>query len=200
MTLSASLNSYSSSECNLATSSGRACSSNTLELVVFFISFYLVSFAQAGYLPCVQAFAADQFDEEDEDEKRAKGSFFNWWNCFSTAGILLPLLALAYIQENLSWELGFGIPAITMCFSLVVFLAGSKTYRFRKKGDGSNPFVRIYRVFAQAAKNRHAYPIATSVEEENRETLPHGGYVKNHSLLFISTLHIAILIHWPCRD
>ncbi|KAG6435270.1 hypothetical protein SASPL_100140 [Salvia splendens] len=151
LTLSASLN---SSECKQSSPTSRACASNQLELVFFFVSFFSVSFAQAGYLPCVQAFAVDQFDEEDENENRVKGSFFNWWNCFSTAGILAPLLVLAYIQENLSWELGFGIPAATMCFALVVFLSGIQTYRFRKTGDGgSNPLVRIYRVFARAAKN-----------------------------------------------
>ncbi|KAL1542816.1 protein NRT1/ PTR FAMILY 5.12-like [Salvia divinorum] len=156
LTLSASLNPYSSSQCRQSSPTSRACSSSKLELVFFFVSFFSVAFAQAGYLPCLQAFAVDQFDEEDESENRAKGSFFNWWNCFSTAGILAPLLALAYIQENLSWELGFGIPAVTMCFSLAVFLAGIRTYRFLKTCDGgSNPFVQIYRVFARAAaKNR----------------------------------------------
>ncbi|KAH6775107.1 Major facilitator superfamily protein [Perilla frutescens var. hirtella] len=164
LTISASLNSYTSSP-------------NQLELIFFFVSFSLVAFAQAGYLPCVQAFAADQFDEEDEDEHKAKSSFFNWWNCFSSAVILLPLLVLTYIQDNVSWELGFGIPAIIMCFSLIVFLIGSRTYRFRKNGDGTNPFVRIYRVFARAAKNCRVAPDeATSVEEEeDSRTLPHGG-------------------------
>ena len=134
-----------------------------------------MAFAQAGYLPCVQAFAVDQFDEEDENENRAKGSFFNWWNCFSTAGILAPLLVLAYIQDNLSWELGFGIPAVTMCFSLVVFLSGIRTYRFRKTGEGgSNPFVRIYRVFARAAKNRR---IARVTKEETNNISDYGAHI-----------------------
>ncbi|KAK4483886.1 hypothetical protein RD792_011095 [Penstemon davidsonii] len=132
----------------------------------FFFSLYLVALAQGGHTPCVQAFGADQFDEEDQKECKAKSSFFNWWYCFSSGGILVPLLVLTYIQENLGWVLGFGIPAVVMCLTLIVFLVGTPTYRFRISKDGRNPFVRISRVFVKAAKNWRATPVVLSVDEE----------------------------------
>ncbi|KAL8485906.1 hypothetical protein ACS0TY_027987 [Phlomoides rotata] len=163
LTLSASLTSNSPLECK-PSANNVTCSVNHLHLVFFFFSFYLIAFAQGGFTPCVQAFGAEQFDEEDRNENKAKSSFFNWWYWFVIGCVLAPLFTLIYIQENVSWELGFGIPAIIMCFSLLLFLIGSTTYRFRIYSNGRNPFVRIHRVIVRAAKNRQAAPIAVSIE------------------------------------
>ncbi|KAL0351303.1 UNVERIFIED_CONTAM: protein NRT1/ PTR FAMILY 5.10 [Sesamum calycinum] len=173
LSLSASL-STSSAGCK-RTASKLGCSPPELQIAFFFFSFYLVSLAQGGLTPCLQAFGADQFDEDDEDECKAKSSFFNWWTCFSAGGVLVPLLILTYIQENVSWVLGFGIPAIVMCLALLLFLTGSRTYRFRVNTHAKNPFLRIHRVFVKAAKNWKAAPIAISIEEEGQGVLPQKG-------------------------
>ncbi|KAL0351305.1 UNVERIFIED_CONTAM: protein NRT1/ PTR FAMILY 5.10 [Sesamum calycinum] len=126
-----------------------------------------------GHKPCVQAFGADQFDEEDPEECKAKSSFFNWWYFSMNGGILVAFSVLSYIQENLSWELGFGIPCIAMCLALIIFLLGSMTYRFRINSDQRNPFVRIGWVFMKAARNWHAALTVISIEEEAQQILPY---------------------------
>ncbi|KAL1542810.1 protein NRT1/ PTR FAMILY 5.10-like isoform X2 [Salvia divinorum] len=136
-----------------------------LEVVFFFFSLYLVAFAQGGHKPCVQAFGADQFDDEDETELVEKSSFFNWWYFSMNGGIFVAQLVLSYIQDNLSWGLGFGIPCIMMCFALVVYLLGSTTYRFRVRSNQKNPFVRIGPALAAAAKARPFLPTSMSKEE-----------------------------------
>ncbi|KAJ6291596.1 hypothetical protein OIU76_023637 [Salix suchowensis] len=78
----------------------------------------------------------------------------------------MALIVLVYIQENLSWFLGFGIPCIVLVVSLLVFLLGSKTYRFSVKENHKNPFMRIGRVIVRAIKNRHHTPLAISSEED----------------------------------
>ncbi|KAL0314107.1 UNVERIFIED_CONTAM: protein NRT1/ PTR FAMILY 5.10 [Sesamum angustifolium] len=169
---------YRSAGCK-HTASKLGCSPPELQIAFFFFfSFYLVSLAQGGLTPCLQAFGADQFDEDDEDECKAKSSFFNWWTCFSAGGVLVPLLILTYIQENVSWVLGFGIPAIVMCLALLLFLTGSRTYRFRVNTHAKNPFLRIHRVFVKAAKNWKAAPIAISIEEEGQGVLPQRAQLK----------------------
>ncbi|XP_047976425.1 protein NRT1/ PTR FAMILY 5.10-like [Salvia hispanica] len=138
-----------------------------IDVIFFFFALYLIAFAVGGHKPCLQAFGADQFDDENEKELQSKSSFFNWWNFCLCVSTLVGLLALTYIQENLSWELGFGIPCIVMCFSLFVFVFGIGTYRFRVKSDQRNPFVRITRVFVRALKNRRASsPEGVAIEEE----------------------------------
>ncbi|KAK6152824.1 hypothetical protein DH2020_012463 [Rehmannia glutinosa] len=172
LSLSAAIHSFNFSHCKNG-SNNSACSPPLFEVVVFLFSLYLVAFAQGGHKPCVQAFGADQFDDEDEKEVKAKSSFFNWW-CFSmNGGMFIAVLVLNYIQENLSWELGFGIPCIVMCFALVIFLLGSMTYRFPTNNDERNPFVRIGRVFVKAARNWRTAPNIISVEEEAQQIMPH---------------------------
>ncbi|GFP81382.1 protein nrt1/ ptr family 5.10, partial [Phtheirospermum japonicum] len=168
--LSAALHTFNTSHCKKY-ANNTTCSPPTLEIIVFFFSLYLVALAQGGHKPCVQAFGADQFDEDNENELKTKGSFFNWWYFSMNGGILVALLVLSYVQDNLSWELGFGIPCIVMCFALIIFLTGSRTYRFRVNNDERNPFVRIGRVFVKAARNWRTEPtIIISIEEETRES------------------------------
>uniref|UniRef100_A0A5B6YQ37 Peptide/nitrate transporter n=1 Tax=Davidia involucrata TaxID=16924 RepID=A0A5B6YQ37_DAVIN len=150
-------------------------SPHELQVIFFFFALYLVAFAQGGHKPCVQAFGADQFDSQDPKECKAKSSFFNWWYFSLCAGTLTTLLILNYIQDNLNWGLGFGIPCVAMAIALVIFLLGSMTYRFSIKGDEKSPFLRIGQVFIKAGKNWRTPSSAIAIEEEAQGILPHQG-------------------------
>ncbi|XP_068658262.1 protein NRT1/ PTR FAMILY 5.10-like [Aristolochia californica] len=117
----------------------------------FFASLYLVALAQGGHKPCVQAFGADQFDAQDPTESKSKSSFFNWWYFGICAGTTVALAVVSYIQDNVSWGLGFGIPCTVMAVGLVIFLLGTRTYRYTSAGD-KNPFVSLAQVFVAAAR------------------------------------------------
>ena len=152
-----------------------SCSPPQLQVILFFFALYLVAVGQGGHKPCVQAFGADQFDGQDPAEGKAKTSFFNWWYfslCFSSLTILS---VLNYIQDNLGWGLGFGIPCIGMVIALLIFLLGTKTYRYSIDGDEKSPFIRIGQVFVSAARNWRTTDSSLAVEEVARGTLPHQG-------------------------
>ncbi|KAL0314111.1 UNVERIFIED_CONTAM: protein NRT1/ PTR FAMILY 5.10 [Sesamum angustifolium] len=171
LSLSAALHSVHSSDCRNARNP-TACPPSQLEVIFFFFSLYLVALAQGGNKPCVQAFGADQFDEEDEEESLAKSSFFNWWNFFLSTAVMLSLLVLNYIQENLSWALGFGIPCVVMCVALIVFLLGTMTYRYGIDRDRRSPLVRIGQAFVKTARNWRILPhegaeVEALTEDEN---------------------------------
>ncbi|RZC58076.1 hypothetical protein C5167_005374 [Papaver somniferum] len=119
---------------------------------VFFFSLYLVAIGEGGHKPCVQTFGAEQFDESIPEEKKAKSSFFNWWYFGICSGTMVGMLVVFYIQENIGWMIGFGLPALAMVFALVVFWLGSRFYRSHvPKGS---PFVRIVQVFVAAYRKR----------------------------------------------
>lgn len=174
LSLSAFLPSFQSTDCQIMGNVG-VCSPPRLQIIFFFFSLYLVALAQGGHKPCVQAFGADQFDGRHPEESKAKSSFFNWWYFGMCSATVVTLAILTYIQDNLSWGLGFGIPCIVMVFALILFLLGTLTYRFRTSGDATNPFVRIFRVFIRAARNWRTTSSQLTVEEETQGLLPYVG-------------------------
>lgn len=135
-----------------------------VKVIVFFCALYLIALGEGGFKVCLRAFGADQFDEKDPEESKAKSSYFNWLYFAISTGIFTTRLITNYVQENLSWALGFGIACLSMVLALFFFLLGINTYRFSTGGQGrqhNNPFVRIGRVFVAAAKNRQQTPDET---------------------------------------
>ncbi|KAJ8650609.1 hypothetical protein MRB53_003632 [Persea americana] len=137
--------------CVIETLSASSCPSpSQFQLVFFFLSLYFLALAEGGFKPCVQAFGADQLGSHNPEESKSKSSFFNWWYFGSCCGNVVSLWILNYIQDNLSWGLGFGVPCISMMLALVVFLLGTKTYRYYMKEE-KNPFMSILVVLVAAA-------------------------------------------------
>jgi peptide/histidine transporter 3/4 len=165
LTLAAKLTSVNLHDCR-STKDATLCAPPRFQVILFFFSVYLVAVGQGGHKPCVQAFGGDQFDGQDPKESKAKSSFFNWWYFAISVGITVTLIVLVYIQDNLSWALGFGIPCIVLVAALLVFLLGSRTYRYSAKENGKNPFMRIGRVIVRAIRNRHNTPSAMPSEED----------------------------------
>ncbi|KAJ6757881.1 OLIGOPEPTIDE TRANSPORTER-RELATED [Salix koriyanagi] len=107
LTLSAVLPSVRADDCQSA-DTVRPCSPDPI-LILFFFALYLVAFGQGGFRPCVQAFGADQFDGQDPEQRKAKSSFFNWWNCGVNAGVVVifPVFAAAFRNWRISPAISF---------------------------------------------------------------------------------------------
>ncbi|KAE8693505.1 Protein NRT1/ PTR FAMILY 5.13 [Hibiscus syriacus] len=163
------------------------------QVILFFSSLYLIAIAQGGYKPCLQAFGADQFDAQDPEECKAKRSFFNWLLFGMSAGILMTLMVLNYIQENLSWVLGFAIPGIVMAIGLLVFLLGTMTYRFSVKGDEVSPLAGISRVFVLVVWNRKHHTMEQGEAFSIREVEEAKVVLKLVPIWATSLIHAVVL-------
>ncbi|KAI5019328.1 hypothetical protein ZWY2020_044216 [Hordeum vulgare] len=167
LALSSMFSSPQSQECRLAADGRRACPRSSLQTAFFYVSLYLVAIAQSGHKPCVQAFGADQFDATDPTESLSRGSFFNWWYFGICGSATVTIALMSYVQDNVSWGIGFGVPCMVMVLALVVFLLGTKTYRFYDHKD-AGAFSRVAEAF-RASRKRSPEGVCSLVEHA------HGG-------------------------
>jgi peptide/histidine transporter 3/4 len=146
--------------------SGPGCQrSSGLQLTVLYLSLLCKSFGTGGLRPCVVMFGTDQFDHEPGAEQQQltaeaaeaaaerKRRYFNLYFFAGGVASMLALTGVVYIQDHVGWGWGFGIPAIAMFVSIVVFLIGYPLY-VRLKPGGS-PFTRLAQVAAAAFKKRN---------------------------------------------
>ncbi len=65
---------------------------------LFFVALYILSVGEGGHRPCVQTFAADQFDEDSPEQRKEKSSFFNWWYVAIVTAATAATLLIIYLQ------------------------------------------------------------------------------------------------------
>ncbi|KAI5067352.1 hypothetical protein GOP47_0017880 [Adiantum capillus-veneris] len=164
LTLSATIPSLEPTPCS------KLCPSpSQKELAVVIVGILLTAIGSGGIRPCVAAFGADQLlDASDSSTKNREGkteqhdlkhpmalstwSFFNCYFFVTGVSSLLAVTVVVYIQDNVGWGFGFGIPAALMFLSVVSFLLGMPLY-FKEVPMGS-PFTRLAHVLMAAFKKR----------------------------------------------
>ncbi|XP_017413894.1 protein NRT1/ PTR FAMILY 5.2 [Vigna angularis] len=152
LTLSVSLPSLKPPECHEMDVT-KCKKATTLQLGVFYGALYILAVGGGGTKPNISTIGADQFDDFDPKEKAHKLSFFNWWFSSIFIGTLFSFTVLVYIQDNVGWALGYGIPTIGLVVAFITFLAGTPLYRHRLASGSS--FTRIARVIVAAVRKRN---------------------------------------------
>ncbi|KAK7287474.1 hypothetical protein RIF29_00754 [Crotalaria pallida] len=127
---------------------GDACHPTSGQTAALFIALYLIALGTGGIKPCVSSFGADQFDDNDEAERKKKSSFFNWFYFSINIGALIASSVLVWIQMNVGWGWGFGVPAVAMVIAIIFFFIGSRWYRLQVAGG--SPLTRICQVLVAA--------------------------------------------------
>ncbi|XP_059444287.1 protein NRT1/ PTR FAMILY 6.3-like [Corylus avellana] len=122
------------------------------QLVVLYMALYLTALGTGGLKSSVSGFGSDQFDDSDKGERLQMTNFFNWFFFFISIGSLGAVTVLVYIQDNLGREWGYGICAFAILLGLVVFLSGTRRYRYKKLAG--SPLTQIAAVFVAAWRKR----------------------------------------------
>ncbi|KAJ3699328.1 hypothetical protein LUZ61_003033 [Rhynchospora tenuis] len=151
LTLSASIPRFRPPQC---TPNGQDCKEALpWQLAILYTSLFVNALGAGGYRPCIVAFGAEQFDENDPKEKTKTWSFFNWYYFCMGVSMLLAVTAVVYVQDNVGWGWGLGIPTVAMAVSVAAFVLGYPMYR-QLEPSGS-PFTRLVQVVVAAIKKRN---------------------------------------------
>lgn len=116
------------------------------------IALGFLSVGTGGIRPCSIPFGVDQFDADTEEGRRGINSFFNWYYMSFTVVLIIALTLVVYIQDSISWVLGFGVPTILMLFAIVLFFVGTKLYVYVK--PESSVFTGMVQVVVATYKKR----------------------------------------------
>ena len=61
-------------------------------------------------------------------DRLEKKSFFNWFYFAINWGSCLAVTVVVYVQDSISWAIGFAIPTVAMAIAIITFTAGSSLY------------------------------------------------------------------------
>ncbi|XP_010046454.3 protein NRT1/ PTR FAMILY 7.1 [Eucalyptus grandis] len=125
-------------------------------VAIFYLSIYMIAFGYGGHQPTIATFGADQFDEANPKQKNSKAAFFCYFYFALNVGSLFSNTILVYYEDSGKWTLGFLVSTGSAIVALLLFLVGTKKYRYVK--PSGNPLPRLAQVFVAAARKWDIVP------------------------------------------
>ncbi|RLN08181.1 protein NRT1/ PTR FAMILY 2.7-like [Panicum miliaceum] len=118
---------------------------NRGQLTVLYAAVCLLAIGTGGTRFNVAALGADQFGSA-----RDQDTFFNWYFVFLYASFIVGDTAIVYLQDGVSWVLGFSVCLSTAVASLIMLVLGARYYRMpMPKGS---PYTELARVVVAAVR------------------------------------------------
>ncbi|WCJ41106.1 Major facilitator superfamily protein [Euphorbia peplus] len=127
------------------TGSGVCQSSSEFQKAILYGDLVLGSIGFGISRYTLSTLGANQFDKEKD-----QASFFNWFFFALYFFSVIAFTGIVYIQDKVSWGVGYGICLGATFIGLVVFLAGNRLYR-HDKPNGS-PFTGLAQVVVSAVR------------------------------------------------
>ncbi|EES11361.1 hypothetical protein BDA96_06G219900 [Sorghum bicolor] len=98
---------------------------------VAFLGLYLVAFGSGGVRAALLPFGAEQFDDDNAVDRERKMSFFSWFYICVDFGMIISGVFIVWIQQNISWGLGFGIATACVALAFGGFVLATPMYKRR---------------------------------------------------------------------
>eukprot|EP01018_Ginkgo_biloba_P018597 Gb_34915 [translate_table: standard] len=124
--------------------------------ILFYVGLYVMSLGIGSSMPCFVAFGADQFENSNPRERKMKCSFFNWFFFSINFGTLVSSSGVVWVEDDVSWVLGFGISTVLMGFAVGIIFIGTPLYRHQK--PGGSPLTRICQVLVASSRKLRVQP------------------------------------------
>ncbi|XP_047319507.1 protein NRT1/ PTR FAMILY 2.7-like [Impatiens glandulifera] len=148
LTLTATINTLRPVPCEQDVS-GICGGPSNAQYTILYIALTLATIGVGGTRFTLATMGADQLSKPKHQQ-----SFFNLFVFTLYSASIVSATVIVYVQDEVSWGLGFGLCLATNMVGLVFFLLGAKLYRQVK--PGGSPFVVMARVVVAAFRNRRA--------------------------------------------
>jgi dipeptide/tripeptide permease len=167
------------------------CQAPSTSLIgVLILAFALLTIGAGGVRPCSLPFGVDQFDAATATGRRDLISFFNWYYATTSFGIMIALTIIVYVQDEISWTIGFAVPTGLMLCAIILFFAGTKYY-VHVAPEGS-VFSGIAQVFVAAYKKRNL-ELPSPEDPRQLELQLYNPSVKSERVM---KLHLTLQFKW----
>ncbi|XP_047306652.1 protein NRT1/ PTR FAMILY 1.2-like [Impatiens glandulifera] len=137
-------------------SNDNLCISPTIFQLMFLCSsFLLMSIGAGGIRSASMAFGADQLQDDAQSLNRtgAMETYINWYSATSALSVVIAMTFIVYIQDNLGWKIGFGVPLVLMFLSALSFFLASSLYV--KSKPNSSLITGLIQVIVASFKKRN---------------------------------------------
>ncbi|CAA7036190.1 unnamed protein product [Microthlaspi erraticum] len=115
---------------------------------LLFLGLYVVAFGIGGIKGSLPSHGAEQFDDSTPNGRKQRSTFFNYFVfCLATGG-LVAVTFVAWLEDNVGWEWGFGASTVSIFLSILLFLSGSRFYK--NKDPRGSPLTIIFKVLLAA--------------------------------------------------
>uniref|UniRef100_A0A1D1Y5D9 Peptide transporter PTR2 n=1 Tax=Anthurium amnicola TaxID=1678845 RepID=A0A1D1Y5D9_9ARAE len=125
----------------------------TAQNLVLFCGLYLVAFGSGGVKSSLLPFGADQFHDENPVDRERQASFFSLFYLCIIIGSLVASSLVVWIQENLSWALGYSLGTLCVALAFGGFLLGTPIFRLVK--PRGSPLKRVAQVLVASVRKVH---------------------------------------------
>ncbi|XP_062221014.1 protein NRT1/ PTR FAMILY 8.3-like [Phragmites australis] len=98
---------------------------------IAFLGLYLVAVGSGGVRSSLLPFGAEQFDDDNAADRERKASFFSLFYLCIDFGPIVSGIFIVWIQENVSWGLGFGISTACIALAFGAFVLATPMYKRR---------------------------------------------------------------------
>ncbi|CAN6199731.1 unnamed protein product [Urochloa humidicola] len=126
-------------------------SSDGTKNLIFFIGLYLTAVGCGGLRSALLPFGANQFNNEHNLDIKKRRNFFSSFYICVIFGVITSGTIIVWVQENVSWAIGYGIATTCIGLALIGFLVGTPVFR-QDKPCGS-PVKSIFQVIVASFRN-----------------------------------------------
>ncbi|XP_031120313.1 protein NRT1/ PTR FAMILY 1.2-like [Ipomoea triloba] len=184
------------SPCSESTDNICRSEATTLQLFLLCTSLVLMSVGWGGMKTSL-AFGADQLKNLQTKAVGVMEGYFSWYYAVSALSIIVAMTGLVYIQENMGWELGFGVLVVFSFLAALSFFLGSPFYV--KPKPKKSLITGFIQVIVASYRNRHLH-ISSSGQKDSSVSYHSQGTKPILPTQTLRFLNKACIVEDPQRD